>query len=138
MKGSQVGFLFPLILKNQLRLCILTTTIPSSLYLKHSYSLLFPPFSLTHHHLSPQYHCPNNHQIHHHCRQNHTLAAQQIQNISWKGTKLVIFNKSMSSYSVTYWWSKWEVIKEVMLYFADIEPFCKGIKILTFTFNPNC
>ena len=31
--------------------------------------------------------------------------------------------RSMSSYSATRWWSKWKVIKQVMLYFGDIEPF---------------
>lgn len=31
--------------------------------------------------------------------------------------------RSMSSYSATRWWSKWEVIKHVMLSFGDIEPF---------------
>ena len=31
--------------------------------------------------------------------------------------------RSMSSYSPTRWWSKWEVVKQVMLYFSDIEPF---------------
>ena len=30
---------------------------------------------------------------------------------------------SMPSYSTTRWWSKWEVVKMVMLYFGDIEPF---------------
>ena len=30
---------------------------------------------------------------------------------------------SMSSYSATRWWSKWEVIKHVMLSFGDIESF---------------
>ena len=54
-------------------------------------------------------------------------------------------NKSMSSYSSTRWWSKWEVIKDVMLYFADIEPFLRenediGLnlrpKLLSFFENP--
>lgn len=31
--------------------------------------------------------------------------------------------RSMSSYSATRWWSKWEVVKQVMLYFGDIRPF---------------
>ena len=31
--------------------------------------------------------------------------------------------QSMSSYSKTRWWSKWEVVKQVMLYFGDVEPF---------------
>lgn len=51
----------------------------------------------------------------------------------------------MASYSATRWWSKWEVIKEVMVYFADIEPFLRenediGIhlrpKLLAFFDNP--
>ena len=29
----------------------------------------------------------------------------------------------MSTYCVTRWWSKWEVIKQAMLYFGDIQPF---------------
>ena len=31
--------------------------------------------------------------------------------------------RSMSRYSATRWWSKWEVVKQVMLYFGDIQPF---------------
>ena len=31
--------------------------------------------------------------------------------------------QSMSSYSKTRWWSRWEVIKQVMLSFGDVEPF---------------
>ena len=31
--------------------------------------------------------------------------------------------QSMVSYSPTRWWSKWEVVKMLMLYFGDIEPF---------------
>ena len=31
--------------------------------------------------------------------------------------------RSMSSYSTTRWWSKWEVIKQVLVYFGDVEPF---------------
>ena len=31
--------------------------------------------------------------------------------------------QSMSRYSATRWWSKWEVVKQVMVYFGDIEPF---------------
>ena len=31
--------------------------------------------------------------------------------------------QSMVSYSATRWWSKWEVVKMLMLYFGDIEPF---------------
>ena len=29
----------------------------------------------------------------------------------------------MSSYSATRWWSKWEVVKQVFLYFGDVKPF---------------
>jgi hypothetical protein len=54
-------------------------------------------------------------------------------------------NKSMSSYSATRWWSKWEVIKDVTVYFADVEPFLRenedvGLhlrpKLLNFFDNP--
>lgn len=31
--------------------------------------------------------------------------------------------RSMATYSATRWWSKWEVVKMVMLYFGDIKPF---------------
>ncbi len=31
--------------------------------------------------------------------------------------------KAMSSYSATRWWSKWEVMHQVMQFFGDIEPF---------------
>ena len=37
----------------------------------------------------------------------------------WKGRT----GKAMSSYSSTLWWSKWEVMHQVMLYFGDIAPF---------------
>ena len=30
---------------------------------------------------------------------------------------------SMATYSETRWWSRWEVLKQVMLYFGDIVPF---------------
>lgn len=33
--------------------------------------------------------------------------------------------RAMSSYSSTRWWSKWEVVKQVMLYFTDIDPFLR-------------
>lgn len=33
--------------------------------------------------------------------------------------------QSMASYSATRWWSKWEVIKQVMLSFGDVEPFLR-------------
>jgi len=29
----------------------------------------------------------------------------------------------MSSYNATSWWSKWEIFKQLMLQFGDIEPF---------------
>ena len=29
----------------------------------------------------------------------------------------------MSRCSATRWWSKWEVVKQVMVYFGDIKPF---------------
>ena len=32
----------------------------------------------------------------------------------------------MSSYSATRLWSKWEVIKQVMTYFGDIQSFLRG------------
>ncbi|MDD9819071.1 MAG: hypothetical protein OXU61_13195 [Gammaproteobacteria bacterium] len=31
--------------------------------------------------------------------------------------------KSMMTYSSTRWWSKWEVMKQMLLYFSDIAPF---------------
>jgi hypothetical protein len=31
--------------------------------------------------------------------------------------------RSMATYSETRWWSRWEVLKQAMLYFGDIEPF---------------
>ena len=31
--------------------------------------------------------------------------------------------KAMTSYSATRWWSKWEIFKQIMLQFGDIEPF---------------
>lgn len=48
-------------------------------------------------------------------------------------------NKSMSSYSTTRCWSEWEVIRDVMLYFADIEPFLREnicSKLLALFNNP--
>ena len=33
--------------------------------------------------------------------------------------------KAMASYSSTRWWSKWEVQKQMMEYFGDIEPFLR-------------
>lgn len=32
---------------------------------------------------------------------------------------------SMPSYSPTCWWSKWEVVKAVIVQFGDIEPFLR-------------
>ena len=29
----------------------------------------------------------------------------------------------MTSYSATRWWSRWEIFKQLMLQFGDIEPF---------------
>ena len=29
----------------------------------------------------------------------------------------------MKSYSATWWWSKWEVMEQLMRYFGDVEPF---------------
>lgn len=31
--------------------------------------------------------------------------------------------KSMASYSKTQWWSKWEILHQIMIQFGDIEPF---------------
>ena len=31
--------------------------------------------------------------------------------------------RSMATYSETWWWSRWEVLKQVMLFFRDIAPF---------------
>jgi len=31
--------------------------------------------------------------------------------------------KAMASYSATRWWSKWEIFKQVMVQFGDVEPF---------------
>ena len=39
-------------------------------------------------------------------------------------------NKSMSSYSTTRWWSKWEVIRDVLLYLPNMEPFLREYKDL--------
>ena len=35
--------------------------------------------------------------------------------------------RSMISYSSTRWWSKWEVMKQMFLYFGDIAPFLNEI-----------
>ena len=40
-------------------------------------------------------------------------------NLLWKSQR----HQSMSRYNPTRWWSKQEVIKQVMLYFRDTEPF---------------
>ena len=34
--------------------------------------------------------------------------------------------KAMSSYSPTRWWSKWEVMSQVMAFFGDVTPFLQG------------
>ena len=34
--------------------------------------------------------------------------------------------KSMSSFCPTRWWSRWEVMKQVMLYFGDVGPFLES------------
>ena len=31
--------------------------------------------------------------------------------------------RSMAIYSETHWWSRWKLLKQVMQYFGDIEPF---------------
>lgn len=31
--------------------------------------------------------------------------------------------KAMASYSKTRWWSKWEILHQIMVQFGDIEPF---------------
>ena len=31
--------------------------------------------------------------------------------------------KCMASYSKTRWWSKWEILHQIMVQFGDIEPF---------------
>ena len=31
----------------------------------------------------------------------------------------------MRTYSATRWWSKWEVMKQVLEYFGDVEPFLR-------------
>ena len=42
----------------------------------------------------------------------------------------------MSSYSATRWWSKWEVIKQVMLYLGDTEPFLQDKEDISPAFWP--
>jgi hypothetical protein len=37
--------------------------------------------------------------------------------------------RSMATYSETRWWSRWEVLKQVMLYFGDIGPFLQENEI---------
>ena len=34
--------------------------------------------------------------------------------------------QAMASYSATRWWSKWELMKQIMTQFGDIEPFLKS------------
>ena len=43
--------------------------------------------------------------------------------------------KSMSSYSATRWWSKWEVMAQVMLFFGDVAPFLEANPELSPTTN---
>ena len=33
--------------------------------------------------------------------------------------------RSMATYSETRWWSRWEVLKQVMLSFGDVAPFLR-------------
>ena len=40
----------------------------------------------------------------------------------WKGRT----GKAMSSYSSTCWWSKWEVMSQIMSFFGDIAPFLQA------------
>ncbi len=40
----------------------------------------------------------------------------------WKGRT----GKTMSSFSSTRWWSKWEVMSQVMVYFGDVAPFLQA------------
>ena len=40
----------------------------------------------------------------------------------WEGRT----GKAMSSYSSTRWWSKWEVMSQVMLFFGDVAPFLQA------------
>ena len=37
--------------------------------------------------------------------------------------------RSMATYSETRWWSRWEVLKQVMLYFGDVSPFLQENEI---------
>ena len=41
--------------------------------------------------------------------------------LAWK-TKT---GTAMKTYSATRWWSKWEVMKQVLEYFGDVEPFLR-------------
>ena len=41
---------------------------------------------------------------------------------------------SMPTYSATGWWSKWEIIKYIVLFYRDIEPFCWKMKMLVPSF----
>ena len=38
-------------------------------------------------------------------------------------TRLLRTELSMSRYTATRWWSKWEVVKQVMVYYGDIQHF---------------
>ena len=39
--------------------------------------------------------------------------------LAWKA----LTGRTMQSYSATRWWSKWEVMKQVLVQFGDVEPF---------------
>ena len=43
---------------------------------------------------------------------------------------------SMASYSATRWWSKWEIFKQLLLQFGDIEPFLNRNVDLGPSFRP--
>uniref|UniRef100_A0A1X7TYF9 HAT C-terminal dimerisation domain-containing protein n=1 Tax=Amphimedon queenslandica TaxID=400682 RepID=A0A1X7TYF9_AMPQE len=49
---------------------------------------------------------------------SHSIKAK----LAWK----MQTGKSMATYSTTRWWSKWEVMRQVMIYFGDIEPFLQN------------
>ena len=49
----------------------------------------------------------------------------------WKGKT----GKAMSSYSSTHWWSKWEVMSQVMVFFGDVAPFLQANPELSPTTN---
>ena len=35
-------------------------------------------------------------------------------------------DRSMASYSATRWWSKWEVLEQLLVQFGDVEEFSKN------------